>query len=420
MLNWKDKSKGIMKDCHSGNIPQKVGSYVCVNEALVDLNRHTECSNGLHIARRGYLRSFDGDVCVVCKIDPEDVMVVPHSDANKVRVKGYHILGILSGAAKTALKSGKPATSDDEALKLIHDAIKGVHIERLERVQVNGQMGSNVVVTKIKDAVEREAPVDVTGADLDKAKALDSEDRATGAVDVRDINKRVTEVMNLPHSELNPDAGVTGTKATVIVGDEDIHDLDNAVKAADTLSNEALVEAARNTTEPAKPTSPIDDLLLDFNTAPEGNAKVDAARALIAFKKAKKKGWDKLGINDNLASQIIRDAAAGPGQPAPAPVKEPAPEPKQGTKEKKGFRIKSAGTPLLGSAKAPSKPKTAKATPPAKAVAPTASKGLTKADEARALFDAGKLDDLRAFKKRVKKGWEVLGFSSSEIKKITE
>lgn len=270
MLNWMDKSKGIMKDCHSGKIPQKIGSYVCVNENLVDLNRRTECSNGLHIARRGYLSVFSSEVCVVCKIDPEDVMVVPHNDANKARVKGYHILGYLSDEAKDALKNGKPATSDEAALKLIFDAIKGVHVDRLERVQVNGQMGSNVVVTKIKDSdPEKEAPVDVTAADLAKAKALDSEDRPNQTVDVRDINKRVTAAMQAP---------------------------------------------------------------------------------------------------------------------------EPAPKPKAGTKEKK-----------------------AKAAPPAKA---TTAKPLTKADEARALFEAGKLDDLRAFKKRVKKGWEILGFISSEIKKI--
>ena len=409
MLDWMDKSKGIMRDCHSGKIPQKIGSYVCVNEDLVDLNRRTECSNGLHIARRGYLSGFSGEVCVICKIDPEDVMVVPHNDANKVRVKGYHILGYLSDEAKTALKQGKPATGDNEALKLIHDAIKGVHVDRLERVQVNGQMGSNVVITKIKDAVEREAPVDVTGADLERAKALDSEDRATGAVDVREINKRVTAAMNEPHSERNPDAGVTGMAGKVILTDG----LDPAP---------ARAEGMEPKPEPAKSASPVDDLLLDYNTAPEGAAKNSAAQALVAFKKSKKKGWDTLGIDDNLASQIIRDAAAGPGEPAPAKAKapEPAPvtKPKAGTKEKTGVRIKSAGTPLLGSAKAPSKPKTAKATPPAKAVAPTASKGLTKADEAHALFDAGKMEDLRSFKKRVKKGWEVLGFSSSEIEKI--
>ena len=415
MLNWMDKSKGIMKDCHSGKIPQKIGSYVCVNENLVDLNRRNECSNGLHIARRGYLSSFRGDVCVLCKIDPEDVMVVPHNDPNKVRVKGYHILGYLSDEAKDALKWGKPATSDEAALKLIHDAIKGVHVDRLERVQVNGQMGSNVVVTKIKDADrDREAPVDVTAAELDKAKALDSEDKAVQNVDVREINKKVTAAMQAP------EPGIVGTKADMIVGDEI-----SEQEAHKALADKAPLESKN---------SAVADLLLDYQTAPEGAAKNSAAQALMAFKKSKKKGWDKLGIDDNLASQIIRDASAGPGTPAPSKATDPAPEPKKGTKEKK-VSIKSAGTPLLGSAKEPAKTK-AKATPPAKAT-PTASKTPTKAkapavvplspakdgkkthaDHARDLFNANAFSDLRDYKKRVKKGWEVLGFNSSEIEKI--
>ena len=42
----------------------------------------------------------------------------------------------------------------------------------------------------------------------------------------------------------------------------------------------------------------------------------------------------------------------------------------------------------------------------------------TKAEEARDLFNAGKLVELRKFKKQVKKGWSVLGFSEAEVKKI--
>lgn len=400
MLRRKHGSDSVFVDCHSGKIEQRVGSFVCVNENLVDLNRRNECSNGLHIARRGYLGSFGGDVCVLCKIDPEDVMVVPHNDPNKVRVKGYHILGVMSPEAMAELKKNKPMTGDEEALTMVYNAIKGNHIDRIERVQVNGQMGSNVVTTPLKhDKHKGREGYQHSGSDLAKAAAMDDEVNITGAVDPREINKRVTE----EHQKLSGNAGEV---VLTDEGDEDIHGLDNAVKAADTLSNEALVEAARNTTEPAKPTSPIDDLLLDFNTAPEGNAKVDAARALIAFKKAKKKGWDKLGVDDKTVDAIMA-AAQAEAIPTPAPAKT-ASTPKAGTKEKKA----KASAP----AKEPAKSK-AKATPPAKA-APSASKTPTKAEEARALYDAGDMEALRAFKKRVKKGWEVLGFNSSEIEKI--
>src|SRR5690606_22957135 len=42
-------------DGHSRNVIQKVGSFVYMEEALVDPDRRNECSNGLHVARRGYI-----------------------------------------------------------------------------------------------------------------------------------------------------------------------------------------------------------------------------------------------------------------------------------------------------------------------------------------------------------------------------
>lgn len=319
MLRRKHGKEDVFVDCHSGKIEQRIGSYVCVNEDLVDLNRRNECSNGLHIARRGYLGSFGGDVCVLCKIDPEDVMVVPHNDPNKVRVKGYHILGVMSPEAMSELKKNKPMTGDEDALRMVYNAIKGNHIDRIERVQVNGQMGSNVVTTRLKhDKTKGTEGYQHTGSDLAKAAAMDDEVNVVGAVDPREINKRVNE----EHQKLS---GTAGEVLLTDEGDEDIHGLDNAVEAA----------------------------------------------------------------------------------PTPAPAKT-ASTPKAGTKEKKA----KAAAP----AKEPAKSK-AKATPPAKA-APSTSKTPTKAEEARALYDAGDMEALRAFKKRVKKGWQVLGFNSSEIEKI--
>lgn len=407
MLNYASGSKDVFVDCHSGKIRQWVGSYVCVNENLVDLNRRNECSNGLHIARRGYLSSFGGNVCVLCKIDPEDVMVVPHNDPNKVRVKGYHILGVMSPEAMAELKKNKPMTGDEDALRMVYNAIKGNHIDRIERVQVNGQMGSNVVTTPLKHdkSKGRHDGYDYNGSDLSKAAALDDKTNLVGSVDPREINKRVTE-------ERQKLSGNTGEMVVTDEGDPDIHGtkLDQSEEhLALTDENKQAVEEMHDDIVDrlaAKPTSPIDDLLLDFNTAPEDNAKVDAARALIAFKKAKKKGWDKLGVDDKTVDAIMA-AAQAEATPTPAPAKT-ASTPKAGTKEKKA----KAAAP----AKEPAKSK-AKATPPAKA-APTASKTPTKAEEARALYDAGDMEALRAFKKRVKKGWEVLGFNSSEIEKI--
>ena len=347
-----DASGETFVDCHSGKIQQRVGSYVCVNENLVDLNRRNECSNGLHIARRGYLRSFGGDVCVLCKIDPEDVMVVPHNDPNKVRVKGYHILGKLSDEAKQLLKSGRAMTGEEAALKMVYDAIKGNHIDRIERVQVNGQMGSNVVITKLKHSRNKGRDgYEYVGSDLSKAAALDDETNVVGAVDPREINKKVTEEM---------------------------------------------AKAQQNKSEAPK-ASAIADLLMDFQTAPDGLQKNTAAQALVVFKKSKKKSWDKLGVDQKTADAIVSAAAAG-----------------SGTKEEKQPEVVNNPPSDEGMETI----KRALKEAPKKEASSSGSKPKTKAQQAREIFDTGDMDALRDFKKSVKKGWPVFGFTDAEIKKI--
>ena len=387
MLKYGRHPKGgeYFVDCHSGNVSQRVGSYVCVNENLVDLNRRNECSNGLHIARRGYLGGFGGDVCVLCKIDPEDVMVVPHNDPNKVRVKGYHILGVMSDEAMKLLKANKPMTGEEDALELVYRAIKGDHIDRIEQVQVNGQYGSNVVVTKLKHDKNRGRNAFThTGSDLKKAAALDDEANITGAVDPREINKRVTT----EHEKLS------GTNPDTVITDE-LDGLSDEDKQALDEMHDDIVDRLAAKPEAEKSASERDLLLMGYNTAPKGNAKVDAARALVAFKKAKKKGWDKLGIEQKVADAILADAQT---TASPAPVKA-SPKPKAGTKEKK-----------------------VKVSEPTHV--PTTGKG-TKAEQARTLYDAwqksGKPADfamLADFKKKAKKGWAAFGFSDTEIMKI--
>ena len=394
MLRRKNGSEDIFVDCHSGNIPQRVGSYVCVNEALVDLNRRNECSNGLHIARRGYLSGFGGDVCVLCKIDPEDVMVVPHNDPNKVRVKGYHILGVMSDEAMKLLKQNKPMTGEEAALSMVYNAIKGNHIDRIERVQVNGQMGNDVVITRLKhDKTKNQKDFNHSGSDLAKAAALDDEVNTVGTVDPRDINKRVNEA----HKE----------------------------------------QAAKKAAEAPKQ-SELANLLLDYHTAPEGNAKIEAARALVAFKKAKKKGWSSLniivsGISDEIektaaekTDQELHDEGVMASTPGSATAAETAKavKPKAGTKEKKAASI--PGNPLKKSDPNKHLKATAEAgkrlteAKKVKAPVPEAkpAETRTKAEKARHLFATKQLDKLRAFKKQSKKGWSALGFNDAEIKVI--
>ena len=342
MLKYGRHPKGgeYFVDCHSGNVSQRVGSYVCVNENLVDLNRRNECSNGLHIARRGYLGDFWGDVCVLCKIDPEDVMVVPHNDPNKVRVKGYHILGVMSDEAMKLLRANKPMTGEEDALEMVYRAIKGDHIDRIEQVQVNGQYGSNVVVTKLKHDKNRgQNALTHTGSDLKKAAALDDEANITGSVDPREINKRVTT----EHEKLS------GTSPDTVITDEvdQDHTCDECgaeVSVGETMCDDCMGE---------EETSPdYGDYQGEHPDDEELKDAADFYDAVVA----------NGGTNEGMGGSIN----------VSEPVKQPA----------------------------------------TKTTAPT------KAEQARALYDAGDMAALQAFKKKAKKGWTVLGFTEKEVKKI--
>lgn len=158
------KKNGKYVDCHSGNVPQQVGSFVCMDIKLVNRNRNNECSMGLHVARRGYISGFSGDVCVLAKLAPEDVVTVPPYEANKMRVMGYHILAELSPGMYDLLKKNKPITELDEGKELLGKMLAGHHIRRTEEVRVTGPLGTNVVITPLS-VINAVSPPEVVGTD---------------------------------------------------------------------------------------------------------------------------------------------------------------------------------------------------------------------------------------------------------------
>ncbi len=175
-------------DCHSGNVPQKVGSFVCMDISLVDRHRNNECSNGLHVARRGYISGFSGNVCVIAKLAPEDVVTVPTYDANKMRVMGYHILHELSQDMHNKLKQNKPITELDEGKVLLGQIIAGQHIGRLEEVRITGQMGSGIVVTPITPKATPASNI-LAGVTIASAPA-EALDNPSGAKSDKPINPK--------------------------------------------------------------------------------------------------------------------------------------------------------------------------------------------------------------------------------------
>lgn len=151
-------SKGKYKDGHSGRVIQSIGTKVSVNPALVSLSNRDECGTGLHVARRSYLSWFNHDVCVLAILRPEDVITVPERDPNKIRVLAYHIIAELSKEQFSKVKQDKSITYDDVGKNLLYNCIYGNHVGILERVVINGPMGTNIVTTKVKQPNTKSKP----------------------------------------------------------------------------------------------------------------------------------------------------------------------------------------------------------------------------------------------------------------------
>jgi hypothetical protein len=355
-------------DCHTGKVKQRVGSFVCVAEELVDKNRRNECSNGLHVCRRGYIGNFGGDTVTLIKVAPEDVIVVPHGDANKVRVCGYHILVELPQGSYNRLKNNQPMTDDPEVAKLLGQVLSGNHVGRLEEVQITGQYGEGVLITPLVDGKKpKKNGSDRTGLALDDAKA------STRRVDTKELVKKQAK-----------QAKPSPTKPLGSHGEN----VDSAVRNA--LAKSQPIPAPKT----ALPTSGSRQekaaaLLAVINSTASAADRGIAAVNLMSLKRTSKVSYERLGVT--ISEDRLKEIAeAG----AKAPTKAPAPKAKTN-----GNGAKVSTTPK---APAPSAP------------APTGSRQ----EVARKLFDDKRWSELNAHKRKSKVNWDRLGFSDAEIATI--
>lgn len=257
--------KDTYVDCHTKLVTQKIGSYVHMDEKLVDPNRRNECSNGLHVARRGYIKSFGGDVCVMAKVRPEDVIAVPEYDANKMRVCGYHILFELSDADYQKLKADRPITDTVEGQTLLAKAIAGQHVGILEYVKIGGHHGTNVTVTPATSDVDKKRYVK-------SDKPADEKPKLAVAIDV--------------------DAKVT------------------LAPVVDPKEVSKAVVGAREDKEPAKLSlaQRAEQLLGQIADADTAMKRDQAVEALKAFKRQARKSWEALGLPADTGEMLAEKA----------------------------------------------------------------------------------------------------------------
>jgi len=182
---------GVYVDCHSGRVTQKIGSYVFMDDKMVDANRSASCSNGLHICSRRYLRGFSGDKILICRIPPENFIAVPYGEPEKVRVSGYHILAEVNEVAYKALKSDKPVTTDLESARLVGEILVGKHINIIEKVEIRAPKGGNLAITKVAKTKIKKAT-----RKPKKVVALDPNEQGKPKRSRKDANPMSTAEMN--------------------------------------------------------------------------------------------------------------------------------------------------------------------------------------------------------------------------------
>lgn len=331
-------------DCHTRKVNQKVGSMVLMDPSLVDPDRRQQCSNGLHVARRGYISSFPGDVCILGKVAPEDVIAVPSYDANKMRVCGYHILFELTEGMYAQLRLDKPITNTKDGQKLLARAISGNHPEPVEDVRITAQKGGGVVVTprgEPTDAPKAKAapakkPKMRRATSIERAKR--PEPKQAPAVDPRKVSKEVTQTKTRTQrikelvAALNSSDHVASARAQAAL---DLIELRKTAKKSwaalgySSLTDEYLQgEATRLAAAPApKPKPAAKKVAKPKKAKPKakttfaakakpGTTVSDEARKLFdaqkwaelkAFKSKKKKGWSALGFTDAETTTILNN-----------------------------------------------------------------------------------------------------------------
>ncbi len=335
-------------DAHTQKVTQKIGSYVCVDEKLVDPNRNNECSNGLHIGQRGYMGAFNGDRIVLVKLAPEDVITVPERDASKIRAMGYHILGELPTGSMSRVNANTAMTGDVDGKSLLARAIKGDHVARLEEVRIHGQSGNNVVITSlVGNTPIKNNETKLSDSDNKKANVIpiEGETVTADAISPKAINKAVIKA-TAPESKSQRNARLKRERrAAKRVADAEVMKpktetvINNPTPEGEKVIKKALEQAPKKKAVKPKPEpkkeipkpipaqeAPMSNkqLALAFyasmcDGAKQVSIRKQAARDLQGVKKKAKISYEKLGLL--VDTQLVIDTILDPKWNGENPIK---------------------------------------------------------------------------------------------------
>ena len=288
MLNYNKTVDGVryFTDCHSGNVIQRVGSLVRMSTGLVDPDRNKDCSNGLHVARRGYLGSFSGSACVLLRVLPEDAIAVPAYNRDKMRVCAYQILYELPQDDMKRVRRDQHV-AELATLAALQAAKEGRFPDPVEIVEITGQMGSGLKITQLTS----NEPTTRTGEEA-RANLENAAQEADAPVE-----KQVT-------GSIVSDAEVTAAKEAPQTAQNDLV-IPDAVQANVTLPETAAaptvdpLKVAKSVKEvkASKPTRAQEAQALWVALNKEGTK--ENAQALQDYKRKVKVSWEVMGLDGN-------------------------------------------------------------------------------------------------------------------------
>lgn len=145
---------GRFVDPHSEKVVQDVGDYVHMDESMVDPNRTRDCSQGLHVASKGYLSMFRTGSILLGKVNPEDIIAVPKNEPTKMRVKGYHLIALLPSEGAELVKRSASISTHVESQKILDSVILGKHNTPSRSVNIGGPKGTLVTHTMLDGSSE--------------------------------------------------------------------------------------------------------------------------------------------------------------------------------------------------------------------------------------------------------------------------
>lgn len=468
-------------DPHSRSVLQRVGTIVEMPEVDVDPDRYNSCSNGLHVANRTYFHNnnFSSNDTFVCLVNPEDFIAVPKGEHGKARVTRYQLIGMLTNDAHNEINRGY--VKDNDSLKrLIANAIEGRYAPAIEIAKVSKRGFIELVpVTNVETRKEGTASSATIAAarslDADPQQPMvtmnqEEKPMADGVQAVKAITpSTMPESVQKAFRMLRE-----GTMSKAAIARE----LDTSTKSLDRWSekygytawkksmDEAVqADAATETTENLEAAAEVLDTAKKESktpveiSKPKAPTKVEIVRRMfetaktaedfkkiIDYKKLSKKSWADLGLSENEVAAItkasektntfdlyvisdIRPKFVEMIKSIRALLKLGLKEAKDLVESKK--LCSNATADQITAMKEEMDwigvvTQTVPAGSPLPEVKPVEVKSsvqnetapLSKAQQARLLFEQKKFKELEAFKKASKKSYVALGFTTSEIGQI--